>query len=325
MLPASKLLQDLVPPPCSHLVILSLHDVATTRDDLLALGNLQSLAVLAIAGNPRTSEGLVDDNVIRLWSRQADPSLCAPPTANEQLDTQMLTLGDASSQEDTPGGSSGSLATFNSAYPSCTRGFASLRLLMVAWQSGVTERSLSYIDAFPQLQIFTVIEAESCTGTFQETKALQSGWDFHDRVELNNLGLVIYTADWDQMLEKLYSMIVPGFDQVDEASKKPHLHLTAGDREPTKRAFFGPSADDIMMSPSSGFWVREAPGDRGSKRGIRALGTCDRSTKKKFRMKKSLRTDMSDTFMDLMHNSRISDWYEQMMKAVGDSSRLSAS
>ena len=33
----------------------------------------------------------------------------------------------------------------------------------------------------------------------------------------------------------------------------------------------------------------------------------------------------TDTFMDLMHNSRISDWYEQMMKAVGDSSRLSAS
>ena len=33
----------------------------------------------------------------------------------------------------------------------------------------------------------------------------------------------------------------------------------------------------------------------------------------------------TDTFMDLMHNSRISHWYEQMMKAVGDSSRLSAS
>ena len=33
----------------------------------------------------------------------------------------------------------------------------------------------------------------------------------------------------------------------------------------------------------------------------------------------------TDTFMDLMHNSRISAWYEQMMKAVGDSARLSAS
>ena len=33
----------------------------------------------------------------------------------------------------------------------------------------------------------------------------------------------------------------------------------------------------------------------------------------------------TDTFMDLMHNSRISPWYEQMMKAVGESSRLSAS
>ena len=33
----------------------------------------------------------------------------------------------------------------------------------------------------------------------------------------------------------------------------------------------------------------------------------------------------TDTFMDLMHNSRISGWYEQMMKEVGDSARLSAS
>lgn len=33
----------------------------------------------------------------------------------------------------------------------------------------------------------------------------------------------------------------------------------------------------------------------------------------------------TDTFMDLMHNSRISHWYEQMMKTVGESSRLSAS
>ena len=33
----------------------------------------------------------------------------------------------------------------------------------------------------------------------------------------------------------------------------------------------------------------------------------------------------TDTFMDLMHNTKISGWYEQMMKEVGDSARLSAS
>jgi microsomal prostaglandin-E synthase 2 len=33
----------------------------------------------------------------------------------------------------------------------------------------------------------------------------------------------------------------------------------------------------------------------------------------------------TDTFLDLMHNTKISGWYERMMKAVGDSSRISAS
>jgi microsomal prostaglandin-E synthase 2 len=33
----------------------------------------------------------------------------------------------------------------------------------------------------------------------------------------------------------------------------------------------------------------------------------------------------TDTFMDLMHQSRISAWYERMMAAVGPSSRLSSS
>ncbi|CAL8467783.1 g7321 [Coccomyxa elongata] len=33
----------------------------------------------------------------------------------------------------------------------------------------------------------------------------------------------------------------------------------------------------------------------------------------------------TDTFMDLMHTTRIGPWYEHMMDAVGDSSRLSAS
>lgn len=32
----------------------------------------------------------------------------------------------------------------------------------------------------------------------------------------------------------------------------------------------------------------------------------------------------TDTFMDLMHQTRISDWYEHMMEAVGDTARLSA-
>ncbi|KAK9802683.1 hypothetical protein WJX73_005605 [Symbiochloris irregularis] len=32
----------------------------------------------------------------------------------------------------------------------------------------------------------------------------------------------------------------------------------------------------------------------------------------------------TDTFMDLMHNTKISEWYERMMAAVGDSSRLLA-
>lgn len=30
----------------------------------------------------------------------------------------------------------------------------------------------------------------------------------------------------------------------------------------------------------------------------------------------------TDTFMDLMHNTEISSWYERMMSAVGPSSRL---
>ena len=33
----------------------------------------------------------------------------------------------------------------------------------------------------------------------------------------------------------------------------------------------------------------------------------------------------TDTFMDLMHHSRIGAWYERMMAAVGSSSRLSSS
>ena len=33
----------------------------------------------------------------------------------------------------------------------------------------------------------------------------------------------------------------------------------------------------------------------------------------------------TDTFMDLMHNSKIGAWYERMMATVGPSSRLSAS
>lgn len=32
----------------------------------------------------------------------------------------------------------------------------------------------------------------------------------------------------------------------------------------------------------------------------------------------------TDTFMDLMHQTKISEWYEHMMGAVGDSARLSA-
>ena len=33
----------------------------------------------------------------------------------------------------------------------------------------------------------------------------------------------------------------------------------------------------------------------------------------------------TDTFMDLMHTTNIGAWYEHMMSAVGDSSRLSTS
>lgn len=34
---------------------------------------------------------------------------------------------------------------------------------------------------------------------------------------------------------------------------------------------------------------------------------------------------LTDTFMDLMHNTSISAWYERMMEAVGESSRIGAS
>ena len=33
----------------------------------------------------------------------------------------------------------------------------------------------------------------------------------------------------------------------------------------------------------------------------------------------------TDTFMDMMHQTNISDWYERMMEAVGNSARVSAS